>query len=173
MPKCVIDILIVEPFTWHSVVSLFNCPRHPLPESLVYALQKKKNERQHYFLQKLTSRLKQGASYQYYKTRRCCQSVSQSSQWCVPSLGSLSCAVNLPPVKKSPGRALPAISIQSAGAERLKWPFCPPRERRWRGGRRTRRLVWRMPLSPSRLLLSPRLTGVIRNRAVWRDVLLE
>lgn len=78
MPKCVIDILIVEPFTWHSVVSLFNCPRHPLPESLVYALQKKKNERQHYFLQKLTSRLKQGASYQYYKTRRCCQSVSQS-----------------------------------------------------------------------------------------------
>lgn len=28
-------------------------------------------------------------------------------------------------------------------------------------------------LSPSRLLLSPRLTGVIRNRAVWRDVLLE
>lgn len=113
MPKCVIDILIVEPFTWHSVVSLFNCPRHPLPESLVYALQKKKkNERQHYFLQKLTSRLKQGASYQYYKTRRCCQSVSQVSDVCQVSV-HFPVPLTSHPLKKS--RSSPSCHFHPVG----------------------------------------------------------
>lgn len=113
MPKCVIDILIVEPFTWHSVVSLFNCPRHPLPESLVYGLQKKK--RQHYFLQKLTSRLNQGASYQYYKSRRCCQSVSQSV--------SDVCQVQVHFCVQLTSHLSESGFCSSAISERLKWPF--------------------------------------------------
>lgn len=91
MPKCVTDILIVEPFTWHSVVKSIQLPPNPpLPESLVYALQKKKTtkkkqqkdkkisskNRQHYFLQKLTSRLNQGASYQYYRVEDVVESVT-------------------------------------------------------------------------------------------------
>lgn len=118
MPKCVIDILIVEPFTWHSVVSLFNCPRHPLPESLVYALQKKKNERQHYFLQKLTSRLKQGASYQYYKTRRCCQSVSQVSDVCQVSV-HFPVPLTSHPLKKV--QVEPFLPFPSSRPERRGW----------------------------------------------------
>lgn len=65
---------IVEPFTWHSVVSVSSAA----PSLKVYVLQKKKKiwkkkkkkKPQHYFLQKLTSRLNQGASYQYSRVNQ-------------------------------------------------------------------------------------------------------
>lgn len=73
---------------WHShsraVYMAQCCQSIQLPQtppwkpSLRSAKKKKKQEknkkRQHYFLQKLTSRLKQGALFQYFKSRRCCQS---------------------------------------------------------------------------------------------------
>lgn len=76
MPKCVVDILIVSPFTWRGVVGRLNCP---VLLSLNASFTVCKKQRQHYFLQKLTSRLNQGAS----SIRRLEDVVSQ---WCVPSL---------------------------------------------------------------------------------------
>lgn len=106
----------------------------------------KKQKRQHYFLQKLTSRLNQGALYQYYKTRRCCQSVSQ---WFVPSPGSHLCPVK-PPTCQSLGFSLFRHFVRSAGAERLRWPFCPCRRRRIERKKKWDEVsVWRMPLSAS------------------------
>lgn len=116
MPKCVTDIVIVEPFTWHSVrVSLFNCPDAPLPESLLC-----KKKRQHYFLQKLTSRLNQGALYQYYTSRRCCQSVCVQ----LTSHSSGSSAVSEANVAVCP-RSGPSRSANEAPALRdLRLPCC-------------------------------------------------
>lgn len=93
-----LTFIIVEPFTWHSVVSRFNCPPSPLPESLVYGLQKKNYKK----FKKHKKKTKDGSIIFYRSspvalTRERCTSITGDvvSQWCVPSLGSLSCAVNL------------------------------------------------------------------------------
>lgn len=160
-PKSCLDAKVCY---WHShsrAVYMAQCCQSiqlppdspPWKPSLRKTEQKK---RQHYFLQKLTSRLNQGALNQYYKSRRCCQSVSDVCQVQVHV-----CVQLTSPSSKSGFRSS-AISSGRPEPERLKWPFCP---RSGEGGDRT---PARSPARP----LSRRLTGVIRSRAMWRGCLI-
>lgn len=136
-------------------------PPTPLPESLVYALQKKKKKGSIIFYRSSPVALNRERLYQYYKSRRCCQSVSGVCRVQVHFCVQLTSHLSKSGVRSS------AIFFRWARAERLKWPFVLAAVREERKGAR------RLFEGCRSRLLSPRLTGVIRNRAMWRDALLE
>lgn len=98
MPKCVIDIHHSRAVYMAQCCQSIQLPPVPLPESLVYGLQKKNYKK----FKKHKKKTKDGSIIFYRSspvalTRERCTSITGDvvSQWCVPSLGSLSCAVNL------------------------------------------------------------------------------
>lgn len=129
MPKCVIDTLIVKPFTWAQCCQVYSTAPDTPPWKPSLRSAKKKKTTKKKTTKKGSIIFYRSSPVALTRERRTSiirvEDVVKSSQWCVPSLGSPLCAVNLPLVQVWVSAISSDRPAERGGEETLKWPLRP------------------------------------------------